>query len=110
MLAQRFWLRTFTLFAFGWIGGGDAKLAAATALWLGFDPLMNYLLYASLLGGALTLLILKFRTLPVPAVLHNQDWVMRLHHSKEGVPYGIALAIGALTVYPDTIWMRTLGT
>ena len=35
---------TFTLFACGWIGGGDAKLAAATALWLGFDPLMEYLL------------------------------------------------------------------
>src|SRR5262245_53148651 len=30
---------TFTFFARGWIGGGDAKLAAATALWLGFDQL-----------------------------------------------------------------------
>ena len=39
---------TFTFFAFGWIGGGDAKLAAATALWLGFDHLLNYLIYASL--------------------------------------------------------------
>ena len=42
---------TFTFFARGWIGGGDAKLAAATALWLGFDQLMNYLLYASIFGG-----------------------------------------------------------
>ena len=42
---------TFTFFSRGWIGGGDAKLAAATALWLGFDQLMNYLLYASLFGG-----------------------------------------------------------
>ena len=25
----------------GWIGGGDAKLAAATALWLGFDQLLR---------------------------------------------------------------------
>src|SRR3954462_16032069 len=30
---------TFIFFARGWIGGGDAKLAAATALWLGFDHL-----------------------------------------------------------------------
>ena len=33
---------TFTLFAFGWIGGGDAKLAAATAVWLGWQKLFEY--------------------------------------------------------------------
>ena len=38
---------TFALFAFGWIGGGDAKLAAATALWLGFDTLPDYLMLAA---------------------------------------------------------------
>ena len=43
---------TFSFFVCGWIGGGDAKLAAATALWLGFDHLMTYLVYASLSGGA----------------------------------------------------------
>jgi len=100
---------TFTLFACGWIGGGDAKLAAATALWLGFDPLMNYLLYASLLGGVLTLMILRFRTLPLPARLAGQEWVTRLHRADTGVPYGIALAASALAVYPQTIWMRPLG-
>ena len=42
---------TFALFGFGWIGGGDAKLAAATALWLGFDTLMDYCLVASIAGG-----------------------------------------------------------
>lgn len=100
---------TFTLFACGWIGGGDAKLAAATALWLGFDPLLNYLLYASIFGGVLTLLLIRFRTLPLPAVLQNQDWAARLHRVDTGVPYGIALATAALAVYPNTIWMRPLG-
>ena len=38
----------FVFFACGWIGGGDAKLAAATALWFGFDHSVIYLLYASL--------------------------------------------------------------
>ena len=47
----------FVFFACGWIGGGDAKLAAATALWLGFAHLLDYLIYASLFGGALTLVI-----------------------------------------------------
>src|SRR5207253_49986 len=49
----------FGCFARGWIGGGDAKLAAATALWFGFDYLLTYLLYASLFGGALTLILIQ---------------------------------------------------
>src|SRR5664280_1832538 len=40
-------------FSMGWIGGGDAKLAAATALWLGFDFLLDYLIDASLFGLSL---------------------------------------------------------
>lgn len=99
---------TFVFFARGWIGGGDAKLAAATALWLGFDPLMNYLLYASLFGGALTLMMLRFRLVPLPGPLAGQEWAERLHRADAGVPYGIALAASALLVYPDTIWMKTL--
>ena len=57
---------TFVFFARGWIGGGDAKLAAATALWLGFDHLMAYLLYASIFGGVLTLAMIRFRLMPLP--------------------------------------------
>ena len=98
----------FIFFARGWIGGGDAKLAAATALWFGFDHLMPYLFYASLLGGALTLLLLCFRTLPLPQYLAAQHWVQRLHDKKSGVPYGIALAAAALLVYPDTPWMQAV--
>src|SRR5947199_4156042 len=99
----------FCLFACGWIGGGDAKLAAATALWLGFDQLLPYLTIASLLGGVLTLLILRFRLMPLPALLANQEWAKRLHRMDAGVPYGIALAIAALWVYSDTPFMKSLG-
>ena len=99
----------FGCFSRGWIGGGDAKLAAATALWFGFDYLMNYLLYASLLGGALTLLLIQFRTAPLPAFLSHQVWVQRLHQKDGGVPYGIALAAAALIVYPETPWMKAFG-
>ena len=97
---------TFVFFARGWIGGGDAKLAAATALWLGFDHLMPYLLYASIFGGVLTLAMIRFRLMPLPAMLANRDWVKRLHRLDGGVPYGIALAAAALLVYPDTPWMK----
>ena len=98
----------FTFFAQGWIGGGDAKLAAATALWLGFDHLLAYLIYASLFGGLLTFVLLQVRALPLPRVLSGQAWAERLHRKDSGVPYGIALAAAALAVYPDTLWMKAL--
>lgn len=98
----------FTCFSFGWIGGGDAKLAAATALWFGFSHLMDYLLIASILGGGLTLLILWARQWPLPAVLARQAWIVRLHAMNSGIPYGIALAIAGLVVYPDTDFIRAI--
>jgi prepilin peptidase CpaA len=98
----------FGLFARGWIGGGDAKLAAVTALWLGFDHLLPYVTYASLLGGALTVALLQFRMAPLPDWLAGNGWVQRLHADDAGVPYGVALATAALAVYPHTQWM-TLG-
>lgn len=98
---------SFGFFTQGWIGGGDAKLAAATALWFGFDHLLEYLLYASLFGGALTLMILQFRKLPLPGLLARQPWIQRLHEDEGGIPYGIALAAAALAIYPNTGWMPT---
>jgi prepilin peptidase CpaA len=95
----------FACFAMGWVGGGDAKVAAAAALWFGFGHLMNYLVYASLFGGALTLLLLQFRQWPLPYPFAGQAWLLRLHAKESGIPYGIALAIGALMIYPETEWI-----
>lgn len=97
---------TFVFFARGWIGGGDAKLAAATALWFGFDHLLPYLLYASILGGILTFAIIRFRLMPLPDWLSRHEWIRRLHRMDGGVPYGIALAAAALLIYPETTWMK----
>ncbi len=95
----------FGLFARGIIGGGDAKLAAAAALWLGFDHLLPFLLLASLFGGALSLALIWFRMAPLPEPLARYAWVERLHVKNGAVPYGIALAAAALAIYPDTPWM-----
>ena len=101
---------TFGLFAFGWIGGGDAKLAAATAVWLGWDNLYAYGLNASIAGGAITLLILYWRKVDLPAALYRRAWIKRLHAAGTGVPYGIALAIAGLSLYPDTsVWSAAAG-
>jgi prepilin peptidase CpaA len=98
----------FIFFALGWIGGGDAKLAAATALWFGFEHMVLYLVYASIFGAALTLVLLLFRRWPLPLPLLTQEWAQRLHDAKTGVPYGVALAIAALIIYPETEWMRAI--
>lgn len=99
----------FAMFAAGWIGGGDAKFFAATTLWLGSAYLLDFAIYAAIMGGALTLAILALRGLPLPAVLTSQGWLMRLHDPKEGVPYAIALAAAGLLVYPHTPFMAALG-
>lgn len=100
----------FGMFAAGWIGGGDAKLAAATALWFGFEQLTPYLAVAGIAGGVLTLAILVYRDQPLPAMICRWSWARRLHSPKEGVPYGIALAFSALVILPETgIWRAAIG-
>ena len=92
----------FTLFALGYVGGGDAKLFAAIALWVGLDyNLLMFAAYASLFGGALAVALLSIRSLPMPAMLSGQGWLVRLHDAKSGIPYGVALAAGALVVLGD---------
>nr|WP_282186084.1 prepilin peptidase [Ochrobactrum sp. Marseille-Q0166] len=98
-------LVAFLLFAKGIIGGGDGKLIAAVALWLGWGAhLLEYLVIASVLGGILSLAALASRNLaqylPLPAWV--PDWVVR---KEAGVPYGVALGIAGLIVLPDVIVM-----
>jgi prepilin peptidase CpaA len=96
------------MFAMGWIGGGDAKLFAATSLWMGQEYIFDYTMIAAVLGGVLTLAILALRMYPLPAGLTSQSWLVRLHNAGQGVPYGIALAISGLIVYPKINWIHGL--
>jgi prepilin peptidase CpaA len=99
---------SFGFFAAGWIGGGDAKFAAAVALWIGWSGLLEYLAVAAVFGGGLTLIILSYRQSVLPAFVTRQPWLMRLHDEKAGVPYGVALAAAGLWTYPDSIWMKVV--
>lgn len=94
----------FTFFALGWIGGGDAKLAAATALWFGPDHALVYFIYTAILGGLLTLVVLQLRSRMLPASLYRFEWVCRLSETRS-VPYGAAMAPAALIIFPQTEWM-----
>ena len=57
------------MFSMGWLGGGDAKLLAAGALWIGFDHLVPFLVYVGLFGGLLSLTILAYRQSPTGTML-----------------------------------------
>lgn len=92
----------FTLFGFGIIGGGDAKLFACVALMLGLHDLLDYTLVASLMGGGLTVALLAMRQTPLPRPFASQAWIARLHDAGAGVPYGVALAGSAFVLLPHT--------
>jgi prepilin peptidase CpaA len=95
----------FVMFNLGWIGGGDAKLAGATAAWLGWTAILDYGLAAALFGGILTLVLLGARAAPLPDVCDRIKWLARLRNVNAGVPYGIALAAAGLMQYPNSsIW------
>ena len=96
---------SFLMFGFGWIGGGDAKIAAAASMWIGFDLTIEYMSWTAIIGGGVTIVVLMMRQRVSPAFAARYSWLYRLHDPASGVPYGIALAAAALLVYPDTIWM-----
>jgi prepilin peptidase CpaA len=95
----------FAMFAFGWIGGGDAKMAAVAALWLGLSHTLEFLLLGSVFGGLLAVVILLARRRLLPTIAVRQQWLIRLHDPSTGVPYGLALGAAALAIYPKTIWV-----
>lgn len=89
------------MFALRWLGGGDAKLIAAVALWLGWPALMTFLLAVALAGGALAVLLLVMRQSALRVyVLRGPSWMVRLTEPGEGVPYGVAIAAGVLAALP----------
>ena len=88
------------MFAIGLLGGGDAKLFAATSLWMGWGGIINYLIIFSICGGLLALCLILFRRIALPAGLAEMTWIATLHDKKQGVPYGIALAAGAMLAPP----------
>lgn len=98
----------FVFFSFGWIGGGDAKLASIIALWIGAEHTLLFVVYTGLFGGALTLAILSFRSMLPPVFCVGVPWIDRLHAKESGVPYGFAIATAALFTIPQTHWLTSL--
>jgi prepilin peptidase CpaA len=69
----------------GMMGGGDVKLAAALALWFSPEWTIKFLVFTSLAGGVLTLLIVGWHR-------------AKKREGRPQIPYGVAIAIGGLAI------------
>ncbi|MFT3997201.1 MAG: prepilin peptidase [Asticcacaulis sp.] len=92
----------FTLFAFRFLGGGDAKLIAATAIWLPWNGAVAFVIYTALLGGAFTILLLIARQALQIYTPTMPQWLQTLLKPKGDLPYGVAICAGGLIVIPQT--------
>lgn len=91
----------FALFAVGGFGGGDAKLLAAAALWIGLDQLLPFILHVAVFGGLLAAVILGYRQMP-EIVSAAGRWSQRLYNKETGIPYGVAISAAALFTFKET--------
>jgi prepilin peptidase CpaA len=98
----------FGLFARGYIGGGDAKLVAAVGLWIGWSSLLPFVIVTTLAGGALAILYKLWELVRVEQEVRDVVWLRRVFRSDLELPYGIAIATGAVWVYSGTWWMERL--
>ncbi len=90
----------FALFAFGFFGGGDAKLMAAVGLWVGWGNLPWFAISVILFGGVLALGVVGLRR----GLGLWPDWLVRsaagLFEENKAIPYGIAITAGAILTLP----------
>lgn len=98
----------FGLFSRGYIGGGDAKLMAAAALWVGWSALLPFVLVTTLAGGALAIIYKLWQLVRTEHVVRDFAWLRKAIRADLELPYGIAIAVGALWVYSKTWWMEAL--
>jgi prepilin peptidase CpaA len=98
----------FALFARGFIGGGDAKLMAAVGLWIGWSALLPFVIVMTLAGGALAILYKVGQLVRTDIEVRDVAWLKRVIRADLQLPYGIAIATGALWVYSATWWMKGL--
>lgn len=104
------------LFGRGILGGGDVKLFAATILWFELGGALRFLVWTAISGGLLAILIIVLRMVPWPKGLRAR---VRVLQPKAGIPYGIAIAAGAIIttltlqasgpVNPATNWQSIPG-
>lgn len=92
----------FGMFAGRIVGGGDAKLLAACAPWIGLSSLALFLFNMAIAGGFFALALILFRRTPALPVYAQAPWLMRLHQRPKDIPYAVAIALGGLLTFSQT--------
>lgn len=89
---------TSLLFFRGLFGGGDVKLLAAAAIWIGWPLIVSFILYTAIAGGLIAIVLIAARRL-----LRNRrpstEWLAKLLDSTSGLPYATAIAIGGCIIW-----------
>lgn len=98
----------FVLFSGGLIGGGDAKMLAACALWVGWNGLFQFAFYTALAGGVLALAMTIWHRLADKKDIKGLGWAKNILSESPKLPYGIAIAAGGVVVFPATWWIQQL--
>lgn len=101
LVGLTFFLAGFAMFAFGWLGGGDAKLMAATGLWWTWPDATLYVIYTTVLGGLIGIGLLLGRKF-IPVRVLTAPWAHKVFKDEKKMPYGLALAAGALITLPQS--------
>lgn len=104
----------YGIFAVGFFGGGDAKLMAAAGLWFGTSQTMPFLIVTAMAGGAMAMAYGFWSIFVMMVDFHVSDkadgtprsFVTRLKQTMPQLPYGFALAVGAIIVFPQTWWVH----
>ncbi len=109
LVGLAFFLGGFAMFAFGWLGGGDAKLMAATGLWWQWADATVYVLNTTLIGAAIALGLIIGRKF-IPVRILTAPWAYKMFKDEKKMPYGLALAAGALITLPQSqIFLTAVG-
>lgn len=88
------------VFALNLAGGGDVKLFAAAALWLGPQAGAPFVLWTAVAGGLLAVTLIILRRAAAPVAAFAPDWAKTLVTPGGPVPYGLAICAGGLLAWP----------
>lgn len=96
----------FGIFALGLVGGGDAKMMAAAAIWFGWPAVLQFLVFTVIAGGVLAVILALRAAVQVNHDIRGHTWMERWKVAKPDIPYGIAFAAGAILAFPQSWWMN----
>lgn len=99
----------FLFFSAGLFGGGDAKLLAAAGIWFGSTQALPFLIFTVLAGGVLALCVGIWSLISTSWEVSDVPWAKKFLGLRPSVPYGYALAIGAILAFPQSWWMVAAG-